>query len=735
MDSALSPMLLSDDEVPLKEEVVTSEPWTCTLGRDAVLQQLRNVEASDIVMIDDNEELNSTTSTTISSAHCQLAGSLGSEQLSSAPDLAARPKKKLFNSSLSFAPSANAFKLPTPPPSDSSSPEHSQSRNPFEFDLEDTSGLADLSRILSQATADITSAQQVQSGLPIFRGVGEKDSANGQNTIALTKQRAEAQGCETSRVLREKRLLDKRAAQRAKFRDISTVTPRALPRKQAVSPPVKPVPSQNQSIEVLSSDEDESSKAWEHLAQAMGRQLTPAPKQVNNPYSRDAANQYRTQDRHLGDDRNTKHTTVAKLTSNDIQPKTKEELLRMEARLLRIKQNQPGQKRQRDPPGPFYAPDLGEKPKRQRTNSSKVLRKPAQDHAAEADHAVFDVSAPITGALSELTALQNRPKTQAPPKLQEQDFDTMYPPQDSEATWDRDVSQYADVDKTAILLRDRLQNRQKDLNAIVDTNMLIAKLLAVREADSNMEEWINEFKVYKIAVLDEDRSGKLQRQRIKNIGDNCKRRLTSCGIAPNPTIVNARCSEIITPEQMERLKTEIPRIDVELAEAKKQATARSQARKNAAHRVATSIRGTSTARTTRSQSYLPQQVPKGSSRIEQQIAAKRAELAEVTARIEARDRKGAADKLISGDSERTRVVETMELDFGLPQDEASDSESVEDDDEDYTRPVDSKPTPLIRNVEQSERQNVEPSPVVPPTYEVAVSSADTRKSSQASTLR
>lgn len=320
-----------------------------------------------------------------------------------------------------------------------------------------------------------------------------------------------------------------------------------------------------------------------------------------DPFSRSAAERYRTQSRHLNYDDDDLAYEKTSPASNDMPDIVNpEHQRRADERLMRIKMNAFGRKpdsgpkaranREFVPPPRIHAP-FDEKPASKRNSSAQ--RPPRQTR--EAIRALMgtsqapgtdDLPSNATRSLESVGNITGGPQTKLPVPAfalleqlsgfragtasdganadRAQDRYDALLPQGEGLNLPSNYATLSPTRQALIKRREILKERHKDFEVIIEVYKTFATLLAIEELREIDMKQLAEVKKFAAAVLDRDRSGKGARKRVKDINDNVKRRLQRLPSDTDADLVNGKLNDIMLPRYLEKMAREKPETQAEL---------------------------------------------------------------------------------------------------------------------------------------------------------------------------
>lgn len=681
MDSTTTSTPMGDNDLLLKEEHSQAEPFRrkgIEDRADVLAEVEKAASRNEIIMIDDDDYDPVQHHEPLPMPASQLAAQafeLPQEVSSSRakPSTSTTPKKTLFGRDFSLNPSIVSLDLPTPPASDTQSPQH---RSTFGVNAHAESWSFEN---LSESAKSIFSSQSPE---PILQSRTETDSTTSTTAsgeLDNTKKQLEQQGLQRSKHLRQRKIELKKSGHSPRPQQewpFSESVKSDRDRSQTI------LQARDQGWDISSSDDEDISKAWDLKGEASGR-LTPGlATKKPNPYSRTAANEYRTQHRHLENP-----TALFSTISSDIPQKTENEQRQADERLNRIKEKNQifsSKKRKWSPPPAFHTIDLSGQEKRPRLAEGLTkMQSGATDIAytnitESPNHSDWSQS---NGLLSTISDLQRRVK--APVKattsttiVQEKNFEDMFPVQDSEILLTKSVQKLTGSHAEASRRRNRYLERSRDLNSIFEAAEKLALLLTITDTTAELSKWIDEVKLFSKAVLDEDRSGKLQRKRVDDIRHNAIRRMNNSRKEPCSRLADVKFSAILTDEHATKLRTEIPLVNAAFKDAQAEAKARSNDKHEYKKKACRAVRAQPKIQSLDGRLARVMDSSNQATRQDMQIVARRELLA-------------MHDAQVYKTPDKYDNVETMDLDFGMAASDDNDDDDVseEDEGEDYMRPT------------------------------------------------
>lgn len=550
--------------------------------RAHVLKQIRHANQNDIIMIDvnnDEQHKDLAVQSASDSATENSANSIAIIFDQTASSAIAKPKKKLFHTNMTFGSHAAPLDLLTPPPSDHDSPEETLICRVAESNTSRSWNFDGIPRSTKSCPFDFGEKddRQAENGQSVSTNPANAVSSASADPLDNIKQRAEAQGCQNSKALREQKKEQRKVSQNSLPRmkvSTSMQQQRTISRISDHSYQV-----QGQRKETSASDDADVAVAWNLMGEASGVSSRKQSATRLNPYSREAAEQYRTQNRHVSNIEPDVQT-VDLISSNpgDIAPVSQEEQQRREERLNRMKQNQffGSRKRDRNPPGKFHGIDLTEEqPKRRRLNESGTASPQTKIPASREPDGSTLTKTQSTGIFSALEKLQRNLKNPvSTPVARKQDLDEMFPPQEADILLTKKVRELTGSHAEIAQRRDRFKERQRDLASILGVSMKLALLLSVDDTNTSIPKWLEEITEFIDAVLKKNRSGKLQRRRIDDIRSTLERRLHSLSEPPEH-VAEKRFAEVLNPHYLAQIQSEIPQIEDEVKKAQAEIKAQS----------------------------------------------------------------------------------------------------------------------------------------------------------------
>lgn len=215
----------------------------------------------------------------------------------------------------------------------------------------------------------------------------------------------------------------------------------------------------------------------------------------------------------------------------------------------------------------FHAPEMA--------SPAKKARKPVQPQIAMASNDIrtlMGISSkpsiapePLEGARPTLSGLSQLTQDHIDHGSQKQKNDTsgLYPEQGlpEYLTLPKGFEAMESVRKSLIIQRETASERLRDLSAIQGCFEHFAKLLSYGALlDSNAAE-LRELKTFTQKVLEDECTGKLNRQRINEIREKVKRTLSKIDTDALPDgAVEDRLSDILRQDYWEKLQVEVPKL-------------------------------------------------------------------------------------------------------------------------------------------------------------------------------
>ena len=327
-----------------------------------------------------------------------------------------------------------------------------------------------------------------------------------------------------------------------------------------------------------------------------------------NPYSRETADHYRSQSRHIEhDDEDAAFAQKILADNHKLEVVTAEEQKRRDERLTRMKVTASGgiwSPSSKSPksvitsrsPAKFYSP-VDRKPtskhkgplqrpqKQTRDAIRELMGTAALDEASNTnldnntDHDVDESNnpsysnsssrtVPTLSALEKFGAVTPGANRNIEDSSKVEDRYAQLPPQGEDLNLPNNIAKMSEDRQALIIKRETLKERFKDLGVIREAFKSFATLLAVEEPNEIHLKQLGELKKYTEAVLDWDRSGKSARKWMMDIRDNIRRRLQTLALDVNESAINVQLQDIIHPRYFEKLKEEMTTIPAELVSLK-----------------------------------------------------------------------------------------------------------------------------------------------------------------------